>query len=452
MAEEEFNKDFAALGLDREDAASDDGAKAASEVDRAPVYRSVSSMLTDDQYVDPVVYRSLKVTESCPSVFDLADFKKTAAVPKEQGAYYTFDLAQKTQHQQTAGVKRQRQVHRVQSLRRPFAKYVPAPVHALAEVASGDALIEATFAALHKAQVDASAWDESLSSISCKVVVDSTAYRFDVYILELDEAGKVETSAAYMIEIQRISSCACPAAWSAVVDSIMSPLADICFGGYFTAPVRRPAFGLTRQSSSGHITSREDIFADLGSAEDDEIDLESVDEESLVREYTSLVGIACNAETPSWCARVEVAQLLARVSAEERAAKALIKADAVPKVIQSLQAQVLSRTLGELACAFCTLLSNLAVHFDALETPVSVDLAAHTTMHVLRAGDLTSHLDIELLREAARALSLFSRNIKNKHPLLDQVREVANTCAMQTNDTRLSSHVTSILRNTTIAN
>lgn len=446
---EELNENFVALGLDNEAEIGCD-TKASEAAKNPTVYRSVSSIAMTEETVDPVVYRSLKVSDSCPSVFDLSDLRADAYAfglrsSLNQGVSYNPAAPAK------AGMKRQRQRHLVSRLRRPFSKYVPAPVYALADVASSDSLVEAVFSALAQGKVDVGEWDESHSSISCKVVVDSGSYRFDVYILELDEEGKRDHFASHIVEVQRISSMSCAATWSAIVDSIMTPLSGHCFSGYFSAPSPRPAFGLVRQSSSmGYTTSRDDLFSDL--EDDDDEDLEIVEDDVLEAEYNRLLAIACDANSTTMETRLEVVQLLARMSTDAQVVKALLKAEAISKTIQCLQAQVLIGSYGDITRAFCTLLSNLADRIDTVETTVSFDLAAHTTMHVLRAGDASNHLDLELLREAARALSIFSRNLKNKHPLMDQVREAASTCAMQTKDSRLASHAFAIIQNTYIAN
>jgi len=384
-----------------------------------PVYRSIS--LAPSQ-VEPSPPGAIRPIRSCPVGFDEVAQIMLERQDKQKGPFKDF-------HQVVLGSAQERTAKRtVLGLQKELAAYTKAPIFALLKEA-GDRVVDVVTDALSKADVDVSQFDEKKSSISAKIVVDATSFRFDVYILELQDADKAFTGAAYLMEVQRVSSSGCSAAWASVVDTFMQPLRQACISaGYFAQQTR---ISLVRQSSN--VPSH--FILDLG----DDSDLEPLDEGILEAEYKNIVRNACNGRCRNWDTQSQLAELLARLSVEEESALRLIRVGAIAATIKALQMLILNGSRCDTTRAFFTVLSNLATRMSELEENVAYDLAAHCIMMVLKTGDLEDFAQLELLREAARALWAISSFLES-NPLREEVKAAMQTCATSMTDARFQSH------------
>lgn len=450
--------DFEAQFADAEDLTESDADASSSE---APVYRSVSTMLytqAHDQFAEPV-YRSLKImhAHSLPA-FPADDFhyeaitapKPKHVVDKQQQRYHREEQAHEQDKDQEAW--------RVSRMTTPLASYIASPIFALTQEPSARAVVDRVALALRAAGVDASPFSPTMSCFECAVVANCRAYRFEVHVLRLQEACQAKRGATFIMEVQRVSAGGCTSAWAAIVRLFMSQLSGVAFGGYFDldlpGPIASSAPTLQRSSS---------LAVPLFGAGDDDDDEDEDDvmgvvaDDVLEREYQQMLAYACGggsgcgsgvvAPLPSGN-QLEMAQLLASVSSDAKAAGLLLAAGGVAQVLAALQKLVLLGQRGDCVRAYCTVLANLAGHMTAAqcEECPECDAAAECAMSVLKGGDASSCFDVELLREAAKALGGFSAKVHMRLALRDQVRLAATSCAMSA-DLRLASHGNTILHN-----
>uniref|UniRef100_A0A7S2R834 Uncharacterized protein n=1 Tax=Mucochytrium quahogii TaxID=96639 RepID=A0A7S2R834_9STRA len=437
-ADSEDNHNFLVLGLDdEEETGVSDFVLDSGFEEPEPVYRSVSTMMFQDHEFDPV-YRSLKVSESCPPVFpgQGLDFDFQPSLAGGCGFNQARDVLASPKSLSTP---RSSEGVDIIQMTRPLSSYQPSPVYAYSHVTSGKYLVDRIFQVLDKVEIDCKKFDNNLSCIPCKVVLGNVAYVFDIYVLELLDECKDETRGNFILEIQRTSSSGSAATWADLMEQVMTDIGDICFGGVYECAPKRESAKLARSKSISNCPLLVDLEDDS-----DFIPFE-VDADVLVKEHECMVAGACRAST-SWEQRVNMAQLLATLSESKESARIFIENGAVQKIINVLQSEELVGERNAYVVALCTTLANLAVHIDDVSTTIPSDLGAHTTMHILRSGDMEDSFDLGLMREAAKALACFSKHAKSKYPLRDQVREIATRCA-RSEDTRLCFSAHTVLRN-----
>jgi hypothetical protein len=325
-------------------------------------------------------------------------------------------------------------------LRRRLNEYVPTPFHSFTNEARGQVVVERLEEALRAEHVDHEDFDESTSSFHCKVIVDSSFFRFDVYVLHLsEECSKAVNGAKFIIEAQRTQSSGSTSQWSNIISSLMVHLSDLFTGGlYDHVPARRVSFF----DSSSKLLEPDLPLLDDWDLTDMNANIE-MSQEEIEKEYKRMIDMACCSNATEL--RVQMAEILARLSSEREAGIQLIRLGAIDQVIQSLQTEILVHTESDLVRLYCTVLSNIATFAKELQFEVPFELGAFTTMTVLKSVNSCSKLQMHTFREASRALAQFSSNIHTAE-VRNQVRQVALSCA-GSNDVYLVDNVKQVLRN-----
>ncbi|CAK9101857.1 Hypothetical protein SCF082_LOCUS47614 [Durusdinium trenchii] len=443
--DDEYNQDFAALGLaDVADVEGLEGFLATPlELQRdETVYRSVSTMMLHESINDPV-YRSIKVAESCPpsglGLFEEHQQSFKLQSPLDQPMLGDFSAAGKKQHESQFEISK---------MFSPLETHIPAPVNAFTTVSDGQLFVRRVELGLRQAEIDFGAFNNASSCISCKTVRDGSAYCFDVYILELQDKCKKKTGANFLVEVQRVSSVSSPSVWASLTKSLMNKLADVCFGDYIDA------ISTDKASVAVLSDAPRDAYVDFSSpvaALEHSDDAPVVSEDRLAEEFRAMLGCATSGDSPAET-RLIMAELIAQLSTQRTNAVVLVKLGALSAVLDELQRLELVHKDQDCMRALCTVVSNLAVHLDGVETDAVVahELAALIATRIIRAGNSADHVQIELLREAARALTLFSKHLSNRNSLKNQVQLAALTCA-RSSDLRLKAHGNLVLQNLTIS-
>jgi hypothetical protein len=305
-----------------------------------------------------------------------------------------------------------------------------APVHAFSTMDDATKLLDRVKSGLAQSKVIHRAFSELSSSFACKL----GSAKFDLYVFELAPEDKRAGMGNFVIEIQRISGCTCLKEWSRFIQNFMESVGDICNSkGYFAHDTRAALCEIDRDDF---------VLFEENEQDDDQVAPTLTDAE-LEAEYKNMVSMLCNKSTP-FEAKLELSRLLAQLSAKKEGARIMLRIKALDALTLALQEELLQgSTAGDFNCSLCSILGNLASLNTCSERS---NIGAFTTTAVLRNGS-TDELDVEQLRQAARALAGFCKHLHRKSELKNMIRETLEHRRQTCKDPEVGKYSLQVLRN-----
>jgi len=141
-----------------------------------------------------------------------------------------------------------------------------------------------------------------------------------------------------------------------------------------------------------------------------------------------------------WEAQCQLAELLARLSADKESALRLIRVGAFQATVHMLHAFIFRGARCDITRAFLTVLPNLVKHVNMLDMEsVLYDSTAHSIVMLLEKGDTGDFLQFEFFREGARALRAISSFI-GRNPLKQRIKAVLQLSASLSTDSKFQNY------------
>jgi len=279
-----------------------------------------------------------------------------------------------------------------------------APIHAFSDEQDGSKVLERVVSALSQCGVLSRPFSQQSSSFACRM--GSTD--FDLYVFELRAEDKSAKLGQFVIEIQRTSSGFCFQEWGTLVQNFMESIGDICTSeGYF----RRCAAKVEDFDTDTL------VFFDNTEAEGETSS--PVDSPDLEHEYQKLVHMLCDKDT-AFETKLELSQLLAKLSTKREGAEIMLRIKGLEALTAALQVELLKgSSTGTYNCSLCSILGNLAAYNTCSKTGQEAAFTAATVMR----GASDDELEVEQLRQAARALAGYCKHLHRKTELKALIRE-----------------------------